>query len=460
MFSTVYFEIAGKCNGMCPWCTTGSKNRNGRVKNSDFISLDKFKNAIKYMIDKEIISKNAVLNLFDWGEPFLHPDFEGIIKYLNEEGIFFSLSTNASIPRTLKDPNVLKNLKALTFSMPGFSQDSYDKIHGFDFEKITNNIKKIVNNFRECGFSGYTQIAFHAYQFNLKEIKLANEFARELDINILPYCAYFNGFEMYRKYLKSEMEYSQLYKASRELILYYIDEDLIRKPEGYKCPQITDILTIDENCNVLTCCAVEKGEEYYSIGNLFSLSSEDIRQLKNNQMICTECSKLGIDYLIHNIHIIPSEEYDNSNICNSHPEPIYDLSGCVLPSKGCIDAPRNEETITGEYTIRGWFTDGYGIRQVDILIDNNYVGKAVYGDLRPDVKIAFPEYKTNCTGFHYVLNASKLTKGKHYLVVRMVNFNGDEYFSQESLFYTEPASMIRDLRKGLGIVRPGLRLKY
>ncbi|GBF34170.1 hypothetical protein DCCM_3282 [Desulfocucumis palustris] len=45
-------------------------------------------------------------------------------------------------------------MRFIIFSMPGFSQESYDKIHGFNFEKIKDNIIKMSRNFRENGFTG------------------------------------------------------------------------------------------------------------------------------------------------------------------------------------------------------------------------------------------------------------------------------------------------------------------
>lgn len=88
------------------------------------------------MLSNDIINLNTNICLYNWGEPFLHPKFKEIIYYLSSLNLNIGLSTNASKPIYFEDSNALKNLRHMRFSMPGFSQESYDRMHSFDFEKI------------------------------------------------------------------------------------------------------------------------------------------------------------------------------------------------------------------------------------------------------------------------------------------------------------------------------------
>jgi MoaA/NifB/PqqE/SkfB family radical SAM enzyme len=149
MFYYVNFEISGKCNANFEYCVSGKKSISGsfQQKNSSFIDLERFKSAINYMLKNELIGTDSTVGLYNWGEPFLHPKFKEILSFLNMKGVNYALSTNAS--KLIEFENFdLKNLKKITFSMPGFSQESYDLIHGFKFERIKSNIKKMLINYR------------------------------------------------------------------------------------------------------------------------------------------------------------------------------------------------------------------------------------------------------------------------------------------------------------------------
>lgn len=95
-----------------------------------------------------------------------------------------------------------------------------------------------------------------------------------------------------------------------------------------------------------------------------------------------------------------------------------------LPAKGNIDKPGGLETITGTYTVKGWFLDGNIVSKLEVLVDGNVIGEAIYGDPRPDIGSIFPEYNNDNCGFHYELDSTQLTSGDHSLTVRETAKNG------------------------------------
>ncbi|HUT03292.1 MAG TPA: hypothetical protein VM163_05315 [bacterium] len=298
MFDLVYFDISGKCNARCPWCQTGVLNLNKKPLKGGHIDVKTFARAIEYMLKMGIIGQSTLVDLYNWGEPFLNPQFKEIIHFMSTTNVQFGLSTNCSILITFDRPDLLVNLKRVLFSMCGFSQASYDRIHGFNFETVKRNIVTMVDNFRQCGFHQEASIPFHLYQFNLDEMRPAHEFGLKHEIGLYPYYALFNGFDMTMDYLCGSMPYKQLKKVSEELVLFYVQDLIAKMPEAYRCPQY-DILTLDEHCNVLTCCFVEKYVEKFVLGSIFDLTLEEINASRM-QPVCKKCISTGASYWVHN----------------------------------------------------------------------------------------------------------------------------------------------------------------
>ena len=303
-YNLVYFEISGLCNARCPWCVTGNKSLNQVSYPSRFINVNDFHNAIVTLLEGGLIyPRETMIRLDNWGEPMLHPELNEILKLLSKNDVNFALSTNASKFVNLEN-DALGNLQEIRFSMPGFSQSSYDRIHGFNFKSILKNIEMFCKNVRKEGSSATLWMAYHLYQFNLDEIDAAMKFCSLNGISFFPYSAYLNDFNLAKAYLNKSISKELLGRIGKDLFLHYIDELIARTPQDYQCPQF-NILAIDEYCNVLTCCVLRKDHPEYSLGSLFTLSSDDIQKGKLSRKVCSECVKLGIAYWLHNVPLVP-----------------------------------------------------------------------------------------------------------------------------------------------------------
>jgi MoaA/NifB/PqqE/SkfB family radical SAM enzyme len=293
-FEAIYFDLTGTCNAQCPYCMTGP----GKLRVKNFIEVDTFKKAILKLKDSGIIFPDTVVSLYNWGEPFIHPKIESIIEVMNELDVFYALSTNASLYHDL-NPSLVKKLKHIIFSISGFSQASYDKIHGFKFEKIKENIRKFVYTARASGYKEQITIFFHVYQFNLLEIEKAKEFARELNVNLYPFHAIMNEWDKMEQFVEDKLAYDDLLKMSQALFLFNFKDLINNAPKDYFCPQ-WNYLTIDEQCNVLVCCQTPKYDKSYQLGNILTDSFDEILFKKQNNDVCAKCLKSGLAYYINN----------------------------------------------------------------------------------------------------------------------------------------------------------------
>jgi MoaA/NifB/PqqE/SkfB family radical SAM enzyme len=274
---------------------TGSKRLDKNTFPSTSIKVDHFENAINYLLDNGFIYPGKCrIDLYSWGEPMLHPRLNDILRILSKNDINFGISTNASKVVHL-DRDVLAHLCELKFSVPGFSQSSYDRIHGFHFETILNNIEILVKNIVNEGSPSQFTMAYHIYQFSVDEIGLAAEFCDKNNIDFFPHCARLADYNFKKSYLDGSISRDLLEKMSKDLFLHYIDELIATMPQNYECPEF-NILTIDEYCNALTCCILCKDHTEYSLGNLFELSLSEIRDMKLSRKVCVDCIRSGVAY--------------------------------------------------------------------------------------------------------------------------------------------------------------------
>jgi radical SAM protein with 4Fe4S-binding SPASM domain len=128
-----------------------------------------------------------VLELYNWGEPFLNPEIFEMIRYTKEKKIFTQIHTNLSLNR---DDSFFKSLALncphkLIISLDGASAESYNafRVRG-DFDLVIENIKKIRRLQHENRTTSFIQWKYIVNAFNEHEIPKARILAAELGIRI------------------------------------------------------------------------------------------------------------------------------------------------------------------------------------------------------------------------------------------------------------------------------------
>ena len=268
MFDELYFEISGVCNANCLYCVNGKKSISGtqHKKTGKILAPEQFEKTITHLLNQKIISSDTKISLFVWGEPLLNKNITKIFKHLNEKNLKYRISTNGSVnfPFSAMD---ISGLDYIIFSMPGFSQRAYDKIHGFNFD---------TNEFTD-----------------------AQNFAMSINATINPHLAFLNGYNMSKSFVKNKSNILATTNISSDVFTEHYNNIIDARPENFTCPQYSR-LTIDENCDILMCCGMDRAENRLegNIGNVFSFSSiADIQNKRIGSDICRECSNLGLDYL-------------------------------------------------------------------------------------------------------------------------------------------------------------------
>ena len=111
------------------------------------------------------------------------------------------------------------------------------------------------------------------------------DFAVANHIGFAPSVAFFNDFDRAIAYLQNA---SNEIDANDDLYLEHVKELCAHRPSNYLCPQ-SRVLVIDENLNVLTCCA-PKDEDYGSILNYDTTAELNASRSKAEKCeICQLC---------------------------------------------------------------------------------------------------------------------------------------------------------------------------
>lgn len=287
-FPVVHLEISGVCNARCPYCAAGS----GSQFKGSFMDIDLFRSVLTRLTEAGLAKSDiTTLALYNWGEPFLHPGLKDIISIINEYGFKYAFSTNASVIPEI-DESFAQNLDMAIISVPGFSQQSYDKIHGFKFPLIRQNIVQLINTLRSSGYKKEIRISYHVYQFNLEEMIMCQQFCQSMGVVFFPMYATILDWWLLIEYLNNTISIEKLKNISRDLFMRHVYDETGR-PDQNSCPMISSYLIINEYGTVVTCCNLPNNHPEYSCGNILSDDIPAILHKKASQPVCQECMARG-----------------------------------------------------------------------------------------------------------------------------------------------------------------------
>ena len=169
----IYIEISGCCNAGCSYCGTGVGKHRPKTK---FMTPDTFEKIIKHLIDTKILNKKIkAVNLYNFGEPFIHPYLNEILTILRKYNLKAVFSTNF-----IKFPEIsaenYQNIYAVIFSLCSFDNEKYKNIYKADLDKVLENFNKFLIQKQE--FNPLIKMSVHwlKYNFNKDEFNYAKKY--------------------------------------------------------------------------------------------------------------------------------------------------------------------------------------------------------------------------------------------------------------------------------------------
>ena len=127
-------ELTNACNLNCIMCGRDESKFTLTTFNTDY--LNRF---------TPILDTIEEVTLFGWGEPTLHPDFSGILKFLADFPVKKYFVTNGMLLNKFKEDIFKYQVDIIAVSLDGADAAINDKIRrGGNFKQITANISDII----------------------------------------------------------------------------------------------------------------------------------------------------------------------------------------------------------------------------------------------------------------------------------------------------------------------------
>lgn len=115
----------------------------------------------------------------------------------------------------------------------------------------------------------------------------------------------------------------------------------------------------------------------------------------------------------------------NANSAEIAEVPVTFLCDEFIPNEGAfgkIDLPVDGLQFAGTVAFTGWALDWEGVSQVQIFVDGDLEGDAVYGLPRPQVTSTYPGYPdADFPGWSYSLATTGLSNGNHQMQVVVID---------------------------------------
>jgi putative Ig domain-containing protein len=94
---------------------------------------------------------------------------------------------------------------------------------------------------------------------------------------------------------------------------------------------------------------------------------------------------------------------------------------------GVIEVPDVRATLNNVVSGSGWALDNVGVAKIEVLIDGQKAGEAIYGLSRPDIGAVWGTAFPNAahSGFSFVLDTTRFTTGEHTLAMRLLDAAGN-----------------------------------
>lgn len=303
-------DITGTCNLRCPSCPVGN------FKATDFTEEKRSKGFIEPALFTEILDKiekeNTTLlpkiNLYNWGEPLIHPHAASFIHQINQKGFFSCISSNLSNDFDLKEI-VKASPSKFRISLSGFSTETYNKGHvKGDIHLVKSNMYRLRHYMNKYKKNFQVEVFYHVYRDNVNnDIAMMYMLCQELGFKFTPGWAYLMPLEKILAVVESRpisLEDNML--IQRLVVPIPSMVEIAKKVQIPDCNLRSNQMVINHDGSVPLCCTTYD-PKYHIADSFLDFSHDELQAKKYTHPLCTTC----MTNLLHKVfQYIPTQEWD------------------------------------------------------------------------------------------------------------------------------------------------------
>ena len=278
-------DIVDACNLRCVHCPRGfhyHKNTPARME------LDVFRRLLDKITSE---CRCRRIDLYNWSEPFLHPQLDRFVEVVKDGGIECGLSSNLSFNNPGLLESVLMHSPTLIVSVSGFTQEVHERYHrGSSLDSVKRNLRFIADLRKKQGRS--LNVRIHCLQFvdNGDDQLLWKQFCDDHDFvyqGLQANCSEVSTPETSRRLL-SQPGFSVDSEGNAIVEIHFSET-----PNFEPCA-LHNTIPINVRGDVYLCC-IYWNREKYGIANYFDAALSSIQEERLKHHDCSHCLVARID---------------------------------------------------------------------------------------------------------------------------------------------------------------------
>jgi len=293
-----FIDVVGTCNLKCPSCAVGNMPA---LFSKGLMSPDTLKDVLAKIARETEGKERVFIDLYNWGEPLLHPEIGDIIRIVKEAGFGCGISSNL-----VAGKNLAAAVKAepdyIRISLSGYHNETYQETHAGGDINLVKAHMHMLRHYLDLFRNRHTvvQVGFHVYRSNFpNDFHLMMKLADELGFLFSPTLATIMPVEKAVAALENE----GLTEQDKALL-----DKLVVSPERWRtlnlesdislpdCQYRSQRSTINYDGSVALCCATYGTDKIVS-DNFLTTDNADLIEARQTHDYCGTCMNNRLHYV-------------------------------------------------------------------------------------------------------------------------------------------------------------------